>query len=106
MKKQTTEQIKMADLLLVHFAFIPDPARKERQFRLPDDFSGLDFTISLRLSLTDEPSRVRFSRAFSSFFQHEQRGDLQNFLQDEDRARSFNISALGCKSRRLLAALM
>ena len=93
----------MADLLLVHFAFIPDPARKERQFRLPDDFSGLDFTISLH---TDEPSRVRFSRAFSSFFQHEQRGDLQNFLQDEDRARSFNISALGCKSRRLLAALM
>ena len=103
MKKQTTEQIKMADLLLVHFAFIPDPARKERQFRLPDDFSGLDFTISLH---TDGPSRVRFSRAFSSFFQHEQRGDLQNFLQDEDRARSFNISALGCKSCRLLAALM
>ena len=53
----------MADLLLVHFALIPGPVRKERQFSLPDDYSGLiDY-----YSLTDEPFRVRFSRAFRVF---------------------------------------
>ena len=54
----------MADLLLVHFALIPGPVRKERQFCLPDDFSGLDFTI---------PSRVRpvFPRFFE-FLRHGQ----------------------------------
>ena len=84
----------MADLLLVHFALIPGPVRKERQFSLPDDFS--------------EPFRVRFSRAFSSFYNTDRPlfGDPQNFLHDEDRARNFNISALRCKSRRLLAAVM
>ena len=53
----------MADLLFGDFALIPSPVRKETQFKLPDDFLKFDFTGSL----TDEPFRVRFSRAFSSF---------------------------------------
>ena len=56
----------MADLYFVDFALIPSPVRKETQFKLPelpDDFSRIEFYYSL----TDEPFRVRFSRAFSSF---------------------------------------
>ena len=53
----------MADLHFVDFALTPSPVRKEKQFKLPDDFSEFDLTDSL----TDEPFRVRFSRAFSSF---------------------------------------
>ena len=53
----------MADLHFVYFALIPSPVRKETQFKLPDYFSEFDFTDSI----TDEPFRVRFSRAFSSF---------------------------------------
>ena len=50
----------MADLHSVDFALIPNPVKKEKQFSLPDDFSEIDFTDSL----TDEPLRVRSSRAF------------------------------------------
>ena len=53
----------MADLRFVDFALILSPVRMETQFKLPDDFSEFDFTDSL----TDEPFRVRFCRAFSSF---------------------------------------
>ena len=53
----------MADLHFVDFALILGLARKETQFKLPDDFSKFDFTGSLM----DKPYRVRFSRAFSSF---------------------------------------
>ena len=35
----------MADLHFVDFALMPGPVRKEKQFRLPDDFSEFDFTI-------------------------------------------------------------
>ena len=35
----------MADLHFVDFALIPSPVRKERQFRLRDDFSEFDFTV-------------------------------------------------------------
>ena len=52
----------MADLHFVDFALIPSPVTKETQFKQPDDFSEFHFTDSL----TDEPFRVRFSRAFSS----------------------------------------
>ena len=57
------KQIKMADLHFVEFALIPSPVRKEKQFRLPEDFSEFDLTDFLM----DEPFRVRFFRAFSSF---------------------------------------
>ena len=53
----------MADLHFVDFALIPSPVRIDKQFRLPDDFYEFDFTDSL----TDEPFRARFSRAFLSF---------------------------------------
>ena len=53
----------MADLLLVDFALIPSPVRKETQFKLPDNFSHFDFTDSL----TDEPFRARFSPRFFEF---------------------------------------
>ena len=78
---------------------------KERQFSLPNDsFLDLDFTNSLM----DEPFRVLFSQAFSSFYNTDRPlfGHSQNVLYDEDRARNFNISALLCKRRRLLAALL
>ena len=52
----------MADLHFVDFALIPSPVRKETQFKQPNDFSEFHFTDYL----TDEPFRVRFSRAFSS----------------------------------------
>ena len=53
----------MAGLHFVHFALIPSPVRKEKQSSLPGDFSEIDLTDSL----TNEPFRVRFFRAFSSF---------------------------------------
>jgi len=37
----------MADSHFVGFALMPGPVRKEKQFRLPDDFSEFDFTILL-----------------------------------------------------------
>ena len=38
----------MADLHFVDSALIPGPVRKEKQFRLPDDFSEFYFTILSR----------------------------------------------------------
>ena len=40
----------MADFQFVDFALIPSPVRKEKQFRLPDDFSEFDFTVLSRTS--------------------------------------------------------
>ena len=86
----------MWDLPFVHFALIPSSVRKEKQFRLPDDFS-----------LTDEPFRVRF---YPRFFEFSHRGRTAvrrsaMFLHDEDEARNVNISALRGRNRRLLAAV-
>ena len=60
----------MADLHFVHnvdFALIPSPARKEKQFRLPDDFSEFDCTILSRTS----HSAFGFLRFFK-FLHHRQ----------------------------------
>ena len=43
----------MADLQDVDFALMPGPARKQKQFRLPNDFSNIDITI---LSRTSHPA--------------------------------------------------
>ena len=54
---------------------MPGPVRKENQFKLPDDFSGLDFTIPscMRHLPTYLLTRVRFSLPFSSLIsQHRQ----------------------------------
>ena len=40
----------MADLHFAEFALIPSPVRKEKKFRLPDDFSEFDFTVLSRTS--------------------------------------------------------
>ena len=56
----------MADLHLVDFALIPNPVRKEKQFRLPDDFSEFDFTDSLTRAI---PHSV-----FPRFFKFSHRG--------------------------------
>ena len=53
----------MADLHFVDFSLIPSPVGKEKQFRLPDDFSEFDLTDSLM----DEPFHVQFSRTFFEF---------------------------------------
>ena len=88
----------MADLLLVHFALVPGPVGKERQFSLPGDFSGLDFQLLF-------PHGRAISRpVLPRFFEFLQHG--QNVLHDDERARNFNISALRCKRRRLLAAVI
>ena len=43
----------MADLREVDFALMPGQARKQKQFRLPDDFSNIDIII---LSRTSHPA--------------------------------------------------
>ena len=53
----------MADLQFVHFALMPGPVRKQKQFSPADDFP-----IWANYSLTDKPFRVRFSALFSSFY--------------------------------------
>ena len=95
----------MADLHFVDFALIPSPVRKEKQFRLPDDFSEFDFTDSL----TDEPFRVRFSQLFRVLTSRVDRCSAirtWNVLHEEDEARNLNISALRGRNRHLLAAVM
>ena len=91
----------MAHLQFVDFALMLNPARKEKHFRLPDDFPNID----INYSLTDEPSRVWFSRGFHNtngpLF-----GDPRNVLHNEGEARNFKVSALRGRNRRLLAAGM
>ena len=77
----------MADLHFVDFALISSLVRKEKQFKIPDDF---------HYSLMDDPFRVPFSCTFSSFHITDRPlfGDPQNVFHDEDMARNFNISTL------------
>ena len=83
----------MADLQDVDFALMPGPARKQKQFRLPNDFSNIDITI---LSRTSHPAS-----GFPAVF-HNTDGPLFG----DSAARNFNISALRGRNHRLLAALM
>jgi len=48
--EKAAKQIKMADLQFVGFALMPGPARKEKQFGLPDDFCKIDVIIVSRMS--------------------------------------------------------
>ena len=91
----------MADLQDVDFALMPGPARKQKQFRLPDDFSNIDITILSRTSHPVSGFPAVFHNTDGPLF-----GDLQIFLHDDSAARNFNISALRGRNRRLLAALM
>ena len=79
----------MADLHLVDFALITRPVRKEKQFRLPDDFSKFDFTI---LSQTSH-SAFGFSPLFRVFTSWTDR-NLQRVLHDAGEAKNFNIFPL------------
>ena len=56
----------MADLLFGGFGLMPGPVRKEKQFRIPDDFSKTHFTFLSRACAVGPTalSRVRFSRGF------------------------------------------
>ena len=70
--KKTGKQIKMADLLLVHFTLIPGLVISQ-----PDDFSGLDFNISQVI-----PGMVFLH--FSEFLQQEQTtvwGSIKLFIR-------------------------
>ena len=99
--KKADQRIKMADLQEVNFALMPGPARKKKQFRLPDDFYNIDVTI---LSRTSHPAS-----GFPAVVYNTDRplsGDLQFFLHDNCAARNFNISALRGRNSRLLAAVM
>ena len=61
----------MADLLFGDLGLIPVPKRKERQFRLRDDFSLTDFTDS------ELRSRYRFGRESIEFLVELVRDDLE-----------------------------
>ena len=87
----------MADLHFVDFALIPSPVRKEKQFRLRDDFSEFDFTVLLRTSHSAFGFTSRTDRCLVI---------RELILHDEGEARNFNISAVRGRNRRLLTALM
>ena len=94
----------MADSHFVDFALIPSPMRKEKQFRLPDDFSEFDFTI---LSWTSHSAW--FSRAFSSSHITDRPlfSDPENVLHNEDEARNSTFTSdLRGRNRHLLAAVI
>ena len=94
----------MGDLHFAEFALIPSPVRKEKQFRLSDDFFEFDFTVLSRTS----HSAFGFPSLFRVSHQGQRPlfGDPQNALHDEVEARNLNISALRGRNRRLLAAVM
>ena len=96
----------MADLHFVDFALILSSVRIETQFKLPDDFSEFDFTDSL----TDEPFRVRFSRAFSSFHIAGRPlfGDpYSKCFTPRGRSKKFqHFRSVRGRNRRLVAAVM
>ena len=50
----------MADLLFGGFALMPGPVRKEKQFRIPDDFSKTHFTFLSRTCAVPRPVFPRF----------------------------------------------
>ena len=91
----------MAALQFVDFALMPGSARKEKHFRLPDDFSYIDVNILLRTSHRTSGFPAVFHNMSGPLF-----GDLQTFLHDESEARNLNISALRGRIRRILAAVM
>ena len=84
----------MADLhFVLYLALIPSPVRKEKQFRLLDDFSEFNFTILSRTS----HSVFGFPALFRVFTSQADRCSAirtWNVLHDEGEARNFNISAL------------
>ena len=91
----------MADLREVDFVLMPGPARKQKQFRLPDDFSNIDVSI---LSRTSHPAS-----GFPAILHNTDRplsGDLQIFLHDDSAARNFNISVFRDRNSRLLASVI
>ena len=95
----------MADLHFVDFALIPSPVRKEKQFRLPDDFSEFDFTVLSRTS----HSAFGFPALFRVCTSHHGQTAVRRSamaLHDEGEARNFNISVVRGRIRRLLTALM
>ena len=76
--------------------------RKEKQLSIsqPDNFSKLDFTIPSQISHSESGFPTLF-QVFRLLF-----GDPQNFINDEDKARNFNISAIRGRNRCLVAAVI
>ena len=77
----------MADLHFVDFALIPSPVRKEKQFKLPDDFSEFDFTVPSRTS----HSAFGFPALFRVFTPRADRCSAirKMVLRDKGEARKF-----------------
>ena len=96
----------MADLQFVDFALMLIPTRKEKHFRLPDDFSNID----INYSLTDEGRTSHPASDFPAVFTT--RTDRcsairkMSYTTREGEARNFKVSALRGRNRRLLAAVM
>ena len=64
----------MADLQDVDFALMPGPARKQKQFQLPEDFSNMFITILSRTSHPGSGFSAVFHNTDGPLF-----GDLQIF---------------------------
>ena len=88
----------MADLLFVDFAVIPNPVRKEKQFRLPDDL----FDLILSRTSHSAFGFPALCRVFTSC------ADLCSAIRKMfyTTRRNFNISALRGRNRRLVAAVI
>ena len=63
---------------------MPGPARKQKQFRLPDDFFKIDITILSRTSYPASGFPAVFHNTDGPLF-----GDLQIFLHDDKRSKKF-----------------
>ena len=73
----------MADLLFGGFALMPGPVRKEKQFRIPDDFSKTHFSFLSRTCAVPRPVFPRF------FFTSVRRS--QNYTQARSKEAEIEI---------------
>ena len=75
-------------LTLVDFALILSPVRKEKQFRLPDDFSEFDFTVLSRTSHSAFGFPALFRRSIH-ITDRPLLGDPQNGFTRRERSKKF-----------------
>ena len=71
----------MADLLFGGFALMPDPVRKEKQFRIPDEFSKTHFTFLSRTCAVPRPVFPRFFYLCSEIAKSHEAKKFQQFPQ-------------------------
>ena len=82
----------MADLHFVDFALIPNPVRKEKQFRLPDHFTEFDFTVVSWTSHSTFGFPALFQVFTQQLFTSLLFSDPQNVLLDKGEISTFPLS--------------